>query len=73
MDVLLWAAGAVLGLLAGFVMGIIAIISAWLALRRMAREPGCWLGAWQARIGMALGSASVAAPLLVIVLDRGFR
>ncbi|MFH1746723.1 MAG: ATP-binding cassette domain-containing protein [Planctomycetota bacterium] len=56
---------AALSMVASFVLGIIAIVVGWRALRRMRRELGNWRGHGRAWVGLILGWAVVLAPFLV--------
>jgi putative ABC transport system ATP-binding protein len=64
------AAGALLG---GFLCGILAIVLAVRALRRIRREPGCWIGKGRARLALALGCAGMLAPFVMMAASRAMR
>jgi putative ABC transport system ATP-binding protein len=57
-------------ILAGLVLGVIAIVRSRGILRQIAREPGVWLGAGRARIGQICGWVAVAS-LPVLALAGG--
>ena len=55
--------------LVAFVLGILAIVFAVGARKRMRAEPGEWLGGGRALAGMILGIVSVALPVVLIVAN----
>ncbi len=60
--------GACLAMAAGLVLGILAIVFAMGARKRMRSEPGHWLGGRRALAGLLLGWVSVALPAVAIAV-----
>lgn len=59
--------GACTVMLLAMCAGVLAIVFSWGARKRMRTEPGNWLGWRRALIGLLLGVAAVAAPIVTVV------
>ncbi|MBI5863672.1 MAG: ABC transporter ATP-binding protein [Planctomycetes bacterium] len=55
---------SVVGLLLAIVVGLIAFFYGRSVKRRIANEPGCWVGAWRAKLGGWIGLGSALLPFV---------